>query len=71
MQHERRYYVDDNLADIWRSAQHRRADDIYSWLTHFLDTRRQLKSSDSRPQSMQRRATALVWKRLPKSPVHQ
>jgi hypothetical protein len=45
MQHERRDYDDDNLAEIWRSAQHRRSDDIYFWFTHFLETRRQLKSS--------------------------
>jgi hypothetical protein len=48
MQHERRDYDDDNLAEVWRSAQHRRSDDIYFWFTHFLETRPQLKSSGGR-----------------------
>ena len=39
MQYEQLHDDDDNLAEIWRSAQHRRADDIYSWLTHFLERR--------------------------------
>jgi hypothetical protein len=37
---------DDNLAEIWRSAQRRRADDIYSWFTHFFQRQRRLKSSE-------------------------
>jgi len=49
MQHEQHDCDGDNLAEIWRSAQHRRCDDIYFWFAHFLETRRQLKSSDSRP----------------------
>jgi hypothetical protein len=39
---------DDNLAEIWRSAQRRRADDIYSWFTHFFQRQRRLKSSEPR-----------------------
>ena len=64
MQHERHHSDDDNLAQIWRSAQHRRTADIYSWFTHFFERHRQLKSSDPRSQFPQRRATALAWKLL-------
>jgi hypothetical protein len=62
MQDERGHSDEDNLAQIWRSAQHRRTGDIYFWFTHFFERRRQLKSSDPRPQFSQRRATALAWK---------
>jgi hypothetical protein len=64
MQHERRDYDDDNLAELWRSGQLRRTEDIYFWFTHFFERQRRLKSSDSRLQYPQRRATALVWKLL-------
>ena len=64
MPHEQHGYEENNLADIWRSAQRRRTADIYSWFTHFFERHRQLKSSDPRPQFPQRRATALAWKLL-------
>jgi hypothetical protein len=64
MQHEQHDFDDDDLAKIWRSAQHRRAEDIYSWLAHFFERRRRLKSLDARPQYPRRQATALVWKLL-------
>jgi len=41
MQHEQHDYDCDNLAEIWRSAQHRRTEDIYSWFTHFFERGRQ------------------------------
>jgi hypothetical protein len=62
MQDERHHYDDDDLAQIWQSAQRRRTADIYSWFSQFVERHRQLKSSDSRPQYS--RATALVWKFL-------
>lgn len=63
MQDERHHCDDDDLAQIWQSAQHRRVADIYVWFTRFF-RHRQLKSFDPRPQYSQRRATALVWKLL-------
>jgi hypothetical protein len=30
----------DNQAEVWRNAQHRRAEDIAMWLRHFLGKRR-------------------------------
>jgi hypothetical protein len=36
MQHQQHDYDHDDLADIWRSAQHRRNEDTYSWFTLFL-----------------------------------
>jgi len=53
MQHEKdkkRNDNDDSLAEIWRDAQQRRADDIYAVFMHFFETRQQLKSSESRLQ---------------------
>jgi hypothetical protein len=48
---QEQYDIDnDDLARIWRCAQHRRAEEIYSWLTRFLSKRRQLKSSGGRSQ---------------------
>ena len=64
MRHERGHSDEDNLAQIWRSAQYRRTADIYFWFTHFFERHRPLKSSDPRPQFSQRRATALAWKLL-------
>jgi hypothetical protein len=64
MPHERHGFDENNLADIWQSAQHRRTAEIYSLFTHFSERYRQLKSSDSRPQYPQRRAIALAWKLL-------
>ena len=64
MQHEQHDYDGDNLAEIWQSAQHRRTEDIYSWLTRFFERQRQFKSSDFRPRYPQRRVAALVWKLL-------
>jgi hypothetical protein len=49
----------DDLAEVWRSAQHRRAEEIYSWLTHFLNKRRQLKSTGGRPQQVQGHTSTL------------
>jgi hypothetical protein len=50
MQHERRDLDDDDLAEIWRSAQRRRTEDLHSWFTHTFRIRRQLKSPDARPR---------------------
>jgi hypothetical protein len=35
-----------SLAEIWRSAQRRRTDDIYSLFRDFVETRRQLKLAE-------------------------
>ena len=37
-------YDDDQLAEIWRDAQHRRTAEMYYWLTHFFKRKPQLKS---------------------------
>jgi hypothetical protein len=49
MQHERHDLDGDDLAEIWRSAQHRRTEDVYSWFTNIFKKRQQLKSPDTRP----------------------
>jgi hypothetical protein len=55
---------DDNLAEIWRSAQLRRTEDICSLFTHLDKRQPTLKSSASRPQYFARRALALIWRFL-------
>lgn len=42
MPHEQRDY--NNLADLWRSAQRRRTEDIYSLVVHFFKRQRQPRS---------------------------
>lgn len=37
----------DNLAEVWRNAQHRRAEEMGMLLRHFLWRRRRLRSIDS------------------------
>jgi hypothetical protein len=59
MQHEQPDYDGDNLAEIWQSAQHRRTEDIYSWLTQFFERRQQLKSNGDRAQHAQGHTAAL------------
>jgi hypothetical protein len=39
MQHEQRDY--NNFADLWRSAQRRRTEDIYSFVVRFLKRQRE------------------------------
>jgi hypothetical protein len=55
---------DDNLAEIWRSAKRRRADDIYSWFTDFFKDNGRLKSSEPRLRNTRRRAAASICKLL-------
>ena len=50
MQHEPHDLDGDDLAAIWRNAQHRRTEDVYSWFTRIFKTRRQLESHDTRPR---------------------
>ena len=50
MQHERHDLDCDDLTAIWRSAQHRRTEDVYSWLTRIFKNRRQLKSPEMQPR---------------------
>lgn len=40
MQNDQHSAGHDDLADIWNRAQHRRAEDIYWWLAHFLERHR-------------------------------
>jgi hypothetical protein len=50
MRHERHDFDHDDLAEIWRSAQHRRTEDVYSWFANIFKKRLQLKSSaETRP----------------------
>jgi hypothetical protein len=49
MQRERPDLDGDDLATIWRRAQHRRTEDACSWFTNIFKKRRQLKSPDTRP----------------------
>lgn len=44
MQHEPHDRDGDDLSDIWRSAQHRRSEEVWSWLTHLFKKQPKLKS---------------------------
>jgi hypothetical protein len=48
MQHERHDLDGDDLAEIWRNAQYRPSEDLYSWLLNIFKKRRPLKSSEPR-----------------------
>ena len=45
MQNDQHNAGHDDLAGIWNRAQHRRAEEIYSWFTDFLERQRQGESN--------------------------
>ena len=53
MLHEKNDFNCDDLAEICRNAQHRRAEDIGGWLSYFFEKRRQLRSIDAEPRYLQ------------------
>ena len=46
MEREQHKADPDNFAEIWRSAEQRRADEIGGWLARFIEKQRQLKTTD-------------------------
>jgi hypothetical protein len=48
MQNDERDFEQGDLAEIWRSAQHRRTEDVGGWLVDYFRRQRRLKSSDDR-----------------------
>jgi hypothetical protein len=48
MQHQQYDLDGDDQAQIWRSAQHRRTEDIGSWFTDIFKKRQPLRSPDTR-----------------------
>ncbi len=60
MQNDHNNAGHDDLAESWGRAQHRRAEDIYSWLTQFLERTRRRESSV--PAALQRIKTASASK---------
>jgi len=44
VQHERHDPDGDDFAEVWRSAQRRRSEDIYVWFTHIFRKRWRFKS---------------------------
>ena len=47
MEREQKKTDPDDLAEIWRSAEQRRTEDIGAWLGHYFERRRRLKASDT------------------------
>jgi hypothetical protein len=47
MQREENKADCDDLAEIWRSAEQRRAEDIRAWLGRFFEQRKRVKASDA------------------------
>jgi hypothetical protein len=60
MQNDHNNARHDNLAEIWSRPQHRRAEDIYSWLTQILERTRRRESNA--PAAVQRMKTASATK---------
>jgi hypothetical protein len=58
MQNTEGHFKKDDLAEIWRSAQHRRTADVGSWLTKYVARRRSLSLRDDRPQYPQAQVAA-------------
>jgi len=56
MQNERRDFDQDDLAEIWRSAQHRRSEDLGRWLLQYFERQRLIKATEDRPQYVDARA---------------
>jgi hypothetical protein len=52
MPHEQYDFGPDNFAEIWQNAQHRRAEDIYSLLSHFFERRRGPIVADQRAEAI-------------------
>jgi hypothetical protein len=64
MQNDQHNAGHDDLAELWNRAQHRRAEEIYSWLTHFLERYRQPESSGEASLQSIETASAHEWHRL-------
>jgi hypothetical protein len=47
MEREQNNIDPDGLAEIWRSAERRRAEDMGAWLSQWFEQRRRLKVSDA------------------------
>ena len=47
MERERNNTDPDGLAEVWRSAERRRAEDIDGWLRPWFEPRRRLEVSDA------------------------
>jgi hypothetical protein len=47
MERERNNTDPDGLAEVWRSAERRRAEDIDAWLRQWFEQRRRLKVADA------------------------
>jgi hypothetical protein len=47
MQREQNTTDPDGLAEVWRSAERRRAKDLGAWLSQWVERRRRLKVSDA------------------------
>jgi hypothetical protein len=58
MQNTKGHFEKDDLAEIWKSAQHRRTEDVGGWLAKYIAKRRSLKSRDDRPQYPQAQVRA-------------
>ncbi len=57
MQNERRDIDQDDLAEIWRGAQHRRTEDLGRWLSQYFERRQRLKTIEAQPQYVDARTS--------------
>jgi hypothetical protein len=47
MEREQNTTDPDGLAEVWRSAERRRVEDLGAWLSQWIEQRRRLKVSDA------------------------
>jgi hypothetical protein len=63
-QHDDRQDKDDHSAGVWRSAEHRRSDDIHAFFSQARKTRRPLQLQAPRLRVSAAQATSWIWKLL-------
>jgi hypothetical protein len=57
-------FQDEHFSEIWRSAQHRRAEDIYFWFTRFFARQPRPELPGPAPQHLQRRSAVIIYRLL-------
>jgi hypothetical protein len=57
-------FHDEYFSEIWRSAEHRRAEDIYFWFTRFFARRPRLQWAGPSLQHLRRRSAVILYQLL-------
>jgi hypothetical protein len=60
----RHKFHDEHFSDTWRSAEHRRAEDIYFWFTRFFARQPRLELPGPGLQHLGRRSAVIIYRLL-------